>query len=496
MDAPARPSVSLRRSVGWLLLAVAGLFAAGIALSIAFSVQADRKARLRVLELEARQTEVGVRRVLDYYQQLVVQLARAPQLIDLMRVGTLDEQQAWAATQQGLLPDVLGLALITAGGEVLGDARSLRVGPSCERDMQRVDTLAELRPLLHREIAGAEHFDLVAEMREPDGTILGGVFVSLRLGRLQQVIDDAIHPGHAIMLLDAEGGVIAERGRVDGVLQEIRAAIPSTGWTLVVQAPSVRFFRHGGGMQVLAGLLTLGAVLVLLSVSMLRVRHSTLRDVDGIRDALAALVRDDLVPSITPHYAEFEPAAADIHRIALQLQEQRAQLAHLSLTDPLTGLPNRRAFEAHFPQAIGLAGRGHAVALVMLDVDHFKGVNDRFGHAVGDQVLVALAQSLRALTRQADLTARIAGDEFAVLLTDVHAAGVAAWYHRLSEYFQTELGALDRGLHTGLSAGQTWLGEDADDSLNRALSRADRALYEAKARGRGCLVQETRTATE
>lgn len=491
-----RPPVSLRRSVGWLLLAVAGLFAAGITLSIVFSVRADREARLQLLELEARQTEIGVRRVLDYYQQLVAQLARAPQLVDLMRVGTLEEQGAWAANQQGLLPDVLGLALVTARGEVLGDARSLRVGPSCERDMQRVGTLAELRPLLHREIAGAEHFDLVAEMREPDGAVLGGVFVSLRLGRLQQVIDDAIHPEHAITLLDAEGGIIARRGHIDGATQEIRTAIPSTGWILVVQAAPARPFQHGGGMQVLTGLLTLGAVLVLLSVSMLRLRHATLRDVDGIRDALAALVRGEPVPAITPHYAEFDPAATDIHRIALQLQEQRAQLAHLSLTDPLTGLPNRRAFEAHFPQAIGRADRGHATALVMLDIDHFKAVNDRFGHAAGDQVLVALAQSLRALTRQADLAARIAGDEFAVLLTDVDAAGVAGWYHRLAEYFQAELDVLELDLRTGLSAGQTWLGRAAEDSLSQALARADRALYDAKARGRGRLVQETLAAAE
>lgn len=496
MDAPVRPPVSLRRSVGWMLLAVVGLFAAGIALSIGFSLQADREARQRLLELEARQTQTGVLRLLAYYQQLVTQLAGAPQLIDLMRVGTLEAQQAWAAAQQNLLPDVLGLALVTPRGEVLGDARALRIGPACERDMQRVGTLAELRPLLHREIAGAEHFDLVSEMREPDGTVLGGVFVSLRLARLQQVIDDAIHPEHAVALLDAEGTIIAARGRIDGATQEIRMEIPGTGWTLVVQAAPVEGFRHGGGKQVLTGLLTLGAVLALLGASMLRLRRTILRDVDDIRDALAALVRSEPVPPINPHYAEFDPAAADIHHIALRLQDQRAQLAHLSLTDPLAGLPNRRAFETQFPQALGLADRGHAVALVLLDVDHFKGVNDRFGHGVGDQVLLALAQSLSALTRQADLGARLAGDEFAVLLTDVDAAGVAGWYRRLAERFRGELDQFGLDLPTSLSAGQTWLGAAGHDSLNLALGRADRALYAAKARGRGQLVQDDAPVAE
>jgi diguanylate cyclase (GGDEF)-like protein len=182
---------------------------------------------------------------------------------------------------------------------------------------------------------------------------------------------------------------------------------------------------------------------------------------------------------------------ADINLIALHLQEQRARLEHLSLTDPLTGLPNRRAFETRFPQAQGLAERQHAVALVMLDIDHFKGINDQYGHGVGDQVLLALAQSLKELTRRADLAARLAGDEFAVLLTDLDASGVNAWYLRLSDHFRNELNAFGLDLQTGLSAGQTWLGGASADTLNDALARADRALYQAKARGRGQLAQET-----
>lgn len=278
-------------------------------------------------------------------------------------------------------------------------------------------------------------------------------------------------------------------------MQEIRSDIPSTGWALTVQAPVDRF-KHGGGMQVLTGLLTLGAVLALLGGSMLRLRRTMLRDVDATRDSLAALAGGEPVPSIVPHYTEFEPAAADIHRMALQLQEQRTQLAHLSLTDPLTGLPNRRAFETHFPQALGLADRGHGVALLLLDVDHFKGVNDRFGHGVGDQVLLALAQSLRALTRKGDITARLAGDEFAALLSGLDAAGVAGWYARLAERFQNELDVLGNDFRTGVSAGQTWLGKAADDSLSHALARADRALYDAKARGRGQLVQDAAAVAE
>ena len=131
-----------------------------------------------------------------------------------------------------------------------------------------------------------------------------------------------------------------------------------------------------------------------------------------------------------------------------------------------------------------MAERKHSFALVMIDVDRFKGVNDRYGHGVGDQVLLALAQSLKALTRRADMAARLAGDEFTVLLSDLDAAGVDAWYQRLDDHFKAGLEAFGLDLQTGLSAGQTWLGSSAVDSMNAALIRADHALYQAKAQGR------------
>lgn len=484
---PIHAPASLQRHIGWLLLGVVVMFASGIALSIWFSLRAGSQEQQDLLQLEATQTHVSVVRLLDYYHTMLDKAAQDPELIDLMRVGTVEEQQAWAVSRQRLLPDLLGVALVDPHGEVLGDAVSLRVGPRCQQDMQRAETLKDIQPLLHREVKGAEHFDLVAEVREADGEMLGGIFLSVRLSQLQRVVDDSVHPGHALIILDASGNVIARRGEVSGKMAEIRLEIPATGWTLIAQSP-VQLMTRSGEMQVLAGLVTLGAVLLLLAVSLLRVRRAMLNDIVSTRDALTALAREDSVPTIMPHYVEFEAAAADINLIALHLQEQRVRLEHLSLTDPLTGLPNRRAFETRFPQAQGQAERQHRVSLVLLDIDNFKGVNDRYGHGVGDQVLLALAQSLKNLTRRADLAARLAGDEFVVLLTDLNEAGLNAWYQRLADRFRSELNAFGLDLRTGLSAGQTWLGPASRDSIDDALMRADHALYQAKAAGRGKLV--------
>ena len=485
--APPRSSASLKRHFLWLLLGVTGMLVGGLVLSLWFSLQVDERNQQRLLQMEAETVRTSLGRRLDYYRSLIDNIASDPELVDLMRFGRAAAQQQWAESHRRLIPDLLGLALLTPEGRVLGDAETLRVRPECRADLLRAGVFDNVRPLLHRELAGAEHIDLVSVVRDARGDILGGVFLSVRLPQLQRIIDDSTHPGHSLTLLDAAGRLIAFKGEVVGAASEIRLAVRATDWTLVARAPAQKL-ALSGKVQIVVGLLTLGAVLLILVGGMVWLRHTMLRDIVSTRDALAALARDESVPAIMPHYVEFQPAAADITLIALHLQEQRARLEHLSLTDPLTQLPNRRAFETHFSQALGLAERQHPVALVLLDIDHFKGINDRHGHGVGDQVLLALAQSLKDLTRRADLASRLGGDEFAVLLSEIDASGVDAWYQRLTDHFRGELNVLGLNLQTGLSAGQTWLDGVAHDSMNQALARADHALYQAKERGRGQLV--------
>jgi diguanylate cyclase (GGDEF)-like protein len=493
---PRHPSsASLQHHFVWLLLSVAGMFGVGIALSLWFSLESTRENQQTLIQMEAGQTRTSLIRSLEFFRALVDNVERDPELIELMRSGTIETQQQWALSRQRLLPNRLGLALIDPQGSVLGDIDLLRVGPADRDDAQRVGALQDGGLLLHRGAAGAGHIELVSAVRDARGAILGGVLLNVPLALLQRVLDDTISPGHAVAIVDAAGKPVIGRGAIDGLLREVRLPVPGTDWTLIAQAP-VQWLTRSGMRQVVAGLLTLGAVLLVLVGGMLQLRRAMLHDIVSTRDALTALARDEAVPPIVPHYVEFKPAAADINLIALHLQEQRARLEHLSLTDPLTGLPNRRAFETRFPQAQGLAERQHPVALVLLDIDHFKGVNDRYGHGVGDQVLLALAQSLKELTRRADLAARLAGDEFAVLLTDLDAAGLGAWYQRLSDHYRSELNAFGLELQIGISAGQTWLGSTASDTIKDALARADRALYQAKDRGRGQLVQDVEPAED
>ena len=223
---------------------------------------------------------------------------------------------------------------------------------------------------------------------------------------------------------------------------------------------------------------------------MLRLRNGMFDDLYTTRDALAALARGEPLRPISLRDTEFNPIATDINLVAQALDTQRRQLQQLSFTDALTGLPNRRAFEASYQQLDKLSQRYHPIALVLLDIDFFKRVNDEHGHAAGDQVLVALARAFKTLNRQSDLYARLAGDEFVALLVNTNEAGISLWYQRLSDHFRVETEAFPDTVRISLSAGQTWLSQHHDMPLEAALNRADQALYRAKAQGRGQIVIE------
>ncbi len=167
------------------------------------------------------------------------------------------------------------------------------------------------------------------------------------------------------------------------------------------------------------------------------------------------------------------------------LEEERRQQFHLARHDTLTGLPNRRQFEEHLGHALARARRqGTPLAVCMLDIDDFKPVNDRFGHAAGDALLRQAALRLRDALRQSDLIARLGGDEFVLAIDDLGSIGaLPGLLGRISAAMEApfDLGGAVGAVRIGLSAGVAMFPEDGDDP-DLLLRRADAALYATKAR--------------
>ncbi|WP_051971283.1 diguanylate cyclase domain-containing protein [Massilia sp. 9096] len=168
---------------------------------------------------------------------------------------------------------------------------------------------------------------------------------------------------------------------------------------------------------------------------------------------------------------------------ATSAREYERQLHALAHSDHLTGLPNRRDYEERLTQAIGRSRRsGMALALVYLDVDNFKQINDSLGHAVGDVVLRMVAQRLTAAVRSTDTVARLAGDEFVIVLEHVgsplECERIAA---KLLDAVRPEMGVDGQTLKVTTSMGIAWCPRAEQASLTHA---ADDALYQSKRAGR------------
>jgi diguanylate cyclase (GGDEF)-like protein len=173
-----------------------------------------------------------------------------------------------------------------------------------------------------------------------------------------------------------------------------------------------------------------------------------------------------------------------------ELQEAHEAAQELARTDVLTGMKNRRAFYELGELAFEQAKRyGHPLSLVMLDVDRFKQVNDNWGHAAGDQVLKAVAGVIKETARASDISGRLGGEEFAVLLPETAVEDATAQAERLRRGvagLSVRYEADDITLTCSLGVAQS---DGECSSLDTLIGRADCALYEAKGQGRNRVAQ-------
>ncbi len=166
------------------------------------------------------------------------------------------------------------------------------------------------------------------------------------------------------------------------------------------------------------------------------------------------------------------------------LKAQEAQIHRLVHQDPLTGLANRRAFDTRLAQCLYTHPAGKVLVVGILDLDHFKNVNDRLGHGVGDALLIQVGHRLSTVLRDSDLIARLGGDEFGLILPDCPGAdGVSAFAQRLLAAVEPAMVLGGRTEQISVSIGFAVHQEGACD-VQTLLRRADMAMYAAKAAGR------------
>jgi two-component system, cell cycle response regulator len=201
-------------------------------------------------------------------------------------------------------------------------------------------------------------------------------------------------------------------------------------------------------------------------------------DLEAARAAMHCGAHDFLVePLQDGEVVARVEAAGSVKGLREELVDQARRLEALIFEDALTGLANRRSILTQLGGAVSGARRhGRPLSLAIVDIDHFKAINDQHGHDEGDRVLISVAKSLRTHLRAEDQLGRLGGEEFLALLGDADAPAALAAIEKLRVDVSASGGAVT------ISAGvATWDGDEPADSL---LRRADEALYEAKRTGR------------
>lgn len=223
-----------------------------------------------------------------------------------------------------------------------------------------------------------------------------------------------------------------------------------------------------------------------ISDALLKLRERNIKRiivVDGQQRVVGVVTQSELVGYAYGSWVNLmKDHTAELHELVEILEEKMHNLERLTVTDVLTGLGNRRMLHLQMQEEVERIQRygSSQFSLVIFDVDHFKQVNDRFGHLVGDEVLKAIAGEIQSMVRKSDTAVRWGGEEFAVLLANTPLSAAARFANRLREIIEHL--HFPGGMQVTISAGVGEYSNKEDE--NNFFQRVDRALYKAKANGR------------
>ncbi len=302
--------------------------------------------------------------------------------------------------------------------------------------------------------------------------------------RLKPLPPAGVNPLHDQAMAGWRGAGLTHNALGEEELSAV-VSVPSAHWFVVARTPTAEAFQAMNALQeaIVHGSLKVSAALVMVLVLMLSYVFRPLKQAAQQMRAMAdgdtalahlSVVRQDEVGAMVSSFNE----------LVDKLLASESRMRYLAHHDALTSLPNRMAFQQNLAQSVALADRQQAsLALLFIDLDGFKSINDNFGHAIGDQLLVQVAARLRACVRASDMVGRLGGDEFVLLLTDKPNAQQAAQVadkviSAIGRPFQVSDAQAVLGASVGIA-----LYPDHARTADQLLIVADTAMYAAKRAG-------------
>ena len=317
-------------------------------------------------------------------------------------------------------------------------------------------------------------------------TALDVSFLSQRQGEPWRIhastLSENVRSGLVPAITDAGKGVFEMR--VDNQDHEVRLALIEKQGDTEIVAVLQRSLAEGiePFKRVNTAFLILAVMAIVLSVlgSIVIARNIT-RPINELADVARRIQGGDYAQKVgVTQKGEIGELASSFNHMLDGIATREAENLRLAFEDQLTGLPNRAMFHDRLDQALILGKRnGQPVAVMMLDLDRFKYVNDTLGHPVGDLVLKEVAHRLRGLLRESDTVARLGGDEFAILLRSGEPERTSTVAHKIMHSLESPIIAGEQPIDIATSIGIVYYPEHGEEA-NALLRRADIAMYAAK----------------
>ncbi|MEW6331480.1 MAG: diguanylate cyclase [Pseudomonadota bacterium] len=424
-------------------------------------------------------------------REALEKIAQQPGLAALLQRGTPPERarrqeeiksQLSGAMSVRLLPrNSLGVLSATEGLEQV-----------CIDYVRRMAaTSAPALPEFHSVDSPAGHYDLAAPIRDENRNPVGYLLAGFTRAPLQDILEKS-RPENDYMELQqstAEGATqtVLTAGKASSARAGIVANTIGAGpWTLIYQpAQPPPPILSGNRIYYFAVIL---AALVAIFIVQFRLYRRTLHAVRHDIHSLIRMFRDLREGSVRVGYPmalkEFAEIFDYLRDRGQKLMKEKEKLKDMGLMDHLSQLGNRRHFEARLKELFESSKANGPSSVLIIDMDHFKQVNDKHGHDAGDALIVGFANALRKVVRQTDVLARLGGDEFCIIYTYASLDKAKALAERLRRQLPREI-TLPKGvIHQLRWTGGLSAMHDKDAKPDDVLWRADQALFQAKEAGR------------
>jgi diguanylate cyclase (GGDEF)-like protein len=400
-------------------------------------------------------------------------------------------------------------------------------------DAAKLPLSADVLGLHSLPVAGGRRTAAFGVRRNPDAADSDRLIGVFRREEIEGLVGDLqTGPGEVFLLADGAGQVLFGRGEETGTIpladtgpgvreyqnatgaHVIGSAVPLglSDWNVAVEAPFDVVFAPV--VSVVKRIFVIDLCIILLfSVLAYKITAAIVRPIETLsdgarriaqgqldleisepstRDEIGLLTRsfNDMMRKLRGNQAEIEAVNAKLVDRNLELQQANEVLEQLSITDGLTKLHNHRFFQDHLTREIKRVNRiRKPLSMILVDVDDFKSLNDRMGHAAGDELLRNIALLMNDTIRESDLLARYGGDEFVVLASNTDLAGAQQLAEKICTAIAEASFIIDESLRPTRATTSMGVAQ-YEGTRKQFFTKADRALYRAKAQGKNCVMAD------